>query len=78
TSMAVSLEAREPLLDHRLVQFAATLPERQRIRRGQGKWLLKRTMRAYLPDEILYRQKQGFVTPIAHWLRGPLAPEARA
>ena len=78
TSMAVGLEAREPLLDHRLVQFAATLPERQRMRGGQGKWLLKHTMRAYLPDAILYRRKQGFVTPIAHWLRGPLAPEARA
>lgn len=78
TSMAVGLEAREPLLDHRLVEFAATLPERQRIRGTQGKWLLKRTMRPYLPDGILYRQKQGFVTPIAQWLRGPLAPEARA
>jgi len=78
TSMAVSLEAREPLLDHRLVEFAATLPERMRVQGKQGKWLLKRTMRRYLPDEILYRPKQGFVTPIAEWLRGPLAGEARA
>ncbi len=78
TSMAVSLEAREPLLDHRLVEFAAALPERLRIRRGQGKWLLKSAMRRYLPDDILFRAKQGFVTPIAHWLRGPLAGEARA
>jgi asparagine synthase (glutamine-hydrolysing) len=78
TSMAVSLEAREPLLDHRLVEFAATVPERMRLRGGQGKWLMKQTMRRYLPDEILFRRKQGFVTPIAAWLRGPLAPAARA
>jgi asparagine synthase (glutamine-hydrolysing) len=76
-SMAVSLEAREPLLDHRLVEFAASLPESLRLKRGQGKWLLKKTMQRYLPDEILYRQKQGFVTPIAQWFRGPLAGTAR-
>ena len=78
TSMAVSLETREPLLDHRLIEFAATLPEALRIRKGQGKWLMKRTMRRYLPDDILYRRKQGFVTPIAQWFRGPLAGTARA
>jgi asparagine synthase (glutamine-hydrolysing) len=78
TSMAVSLEAREPLLDHRLVEFAASLPESMRLRGGQGKWLMKQTMRRYLPDEILFRPKQGFVTPIAAWLRGPLAHSARA
>lgn len=76
TSMAVSLEAREPLLDHRLIEFAASLPEAVRVRRGQGKWLLKQTMRRYLPDEVLFRPKQGFVTPIAQWLRGPLAEAA--
>ncbi|MXP14250.1 amidotransferase 1, exosortase A system-associated [Altererythrobacter confluentis] len=78
TSMAVSLEAREPLLDHRLIEFAAQLPHRQRIRGRQGKWLMKHTMQRYLPDNILYRQKQGFVTPLAQWLRGPLAGQARA
>jgi asparagine synthase (glutamine-hydrolysing) len=77
TSMAVSLEAREPLLDHRLVEFAATLPERMRLRGGQGKWLMKQSMRRYLPDQILFRPKQGFVTPIAAWLRGPLSSAAR-
>lgn len=76
TSMAVSLEAREPLLDHRLIEFASALPERLRIRDGQGKWLLKHAMERYLPREVLYRPKQGFVTPIAAWLRGPLASEA--
>ncbi len=77
TSMAVSLEAREPLLDHRLIEFASSLPEGLRLKGGQGKWLLKKTMRRYLPDEILFRQKQGFVTPIAQWFRGPLAESAR-
>ena len=77
TSMAVSLEAREPLLDHRLVEFAAGLPEGLRVKGRQGKWLLKKAMERYLPREILYRPKQGFVTPIAQWLRGPLAGKAR-
>ncbi len=78
TSMAVSLEAREPLLDHRLIEFAASLPDNMRVRGKQGKYLLKRAMRRYLPDDILYRPKQGFVTPIAQWLRGPLAEQTRA
>lgn len=77
TSMAVSLEAREPLLDYRLVEFAATLPVSMRLRGGEGKWLMKRTMRGVLPDEILYRRKMGFVTPVSAWFRGPLATEAR-
>ncbi|TMM50021.1 XrtA/PEP-CTERM system amidotransferase [Qipengyuania marisflavi] len=78
TSMAVGLEAREPLLDHRLIEFAARLPLRQRIRGTQGKWLVKHTMERYLPQDILYRPKQGFVTPLSQWFRGPLAGEARA
>ena len=78
TSMNVSLEAREPLLDHRLIEFAAGLPHRDRVRGGQGKWLLKHTMERYLPQDILYRPKQGFVTPIAQWFRGPLADTARS
>lgn len=77
TSMAVSLEAREPLLDHRLVEFATRLPEGMRVRGSTGKYLLKRSLERYLPDDILYRSKQGFVTPIAEWLRGPLAGAAR-
>lgn len=77
-SMAVGLEVREPLLDHRLIEFAATLPRNQRVRGAEGKWLLKHTMERYLPRDILYRPKQGFVTPISQWLRGPLAGEARA
>jgi asparagine synthase (glutamine-hydrolysing) len=76
TSMAVSLEAREPLLDHRLVEFGATLPVSLRLRGGTGKWLMKKAMQKYLPDDILYRQKMGFVTPISAWFRGALAEEA--
>ncbi len=78
TSMAVSLEAREPLLDHRLVEFAARLPDKLRVQGSTGKYLLKKCMERYLPRDILYRPKQGFVTPIAEWLRGPLSAEARA
>ncbi len=77
-SMAVGLEAREPLLDHRLLEFAASLPEKMRIRGGQGKWLLKKTMEPYLPRDILYRPKMGFVTPIDVWFRRGLAGQARA
>lgn len=77
-SMAVSLEAREPLLDHRLIEFAARLPVRQRIHGRSGKYLLKKAMEPMLPLDILYRQKMGFVTPISDWFRGPLANEGRA
>ena len=77
TSMAVSLEAREPLLDYRLVEFAAKLPVSMRLRRGEGKWLMKRAMRGTLPDDILYRRKMGFVTPVSAWFRGPLSGEAQ-
>ncbi|HLL58462.1 MAG TPA: asparagine synthase-related protein, partial [Allosphingosinicella sp.] len=78
TSMAVSLEAREPLLDHRLVEFAARLPANMRLRGGSGKWLMKKSLERYLPHEILHRRKMGFVTPISAWFRGPLAAEAEA
>ena len=78
TSMAVGLEAREPLLDHRLVEFCATLPTAMRLHRGEGKWLMKQAMEPYLPREILYRQKMGFVTPISAWFRTTLAGEATA
>lgn len=77
TSMAVSLEVREPLLDYRLVEFAAKLPASMRLRRGEGKWLMKRAMRGTLPDDILYRRKMGFVTPVSAWFRGPLSGEAQ-
>jgi asparagine synthase (glutamine-hydrolysing) len=75
--MAVSLEAREPLLDYRLIEFGARLPQSMRIRGTTGKWLMKKAMRRYLPDDILYRRKMGFSTPIGAWFRGPLAGEAQ-
>jgi asparagine synthase (glutamine-hydrolysing) len=76
TSMAVGLEAREPLLDHRLVEFCATLPAGMRLHRGEGKWLMKRSLERYLRRDILYRPKMGFVTPVSAWFRGALAAEA--
>lgn len=75
-SMAVGLEAREPLLDHRLIEYAARLPVSMRLRGGQGKWLMKKVLEPYLPRDILYRPKMGFVTPISAWFRGALADEA--
>jgi asparagine synthase (glutamine-hydrolysing) len=77
-SMAVSLEAREPLLDYRLVEFAAKLPVGQRIHGKSGKYLMKRAMEPHLPHDILYRDKMGFVTPISQWFRDALAGEAAA
>ena len=76
-TMAHSIEARPPLLDHRLVEFAATIPAHLRLRDGTTKYLLKRAMRGILPDEIIDRPKQGFAVPLARWFRGPLAGFAR-
>ena len=73
-SMAVSLESREPLLDHRLLEFAARVPVSLKLRDGQTKYLLRRLLASRLPAPVLARGKQGFAAPIAEWLRGPLAP----
>lgn len=78
TSMAAGLEVREPLLDHRLLEFAAQLPERLRVRGREGKWLMKRAMRRHLPDDVLYRPRQDLAPPLADWFRGPLAATARS
>ena len=61
---ATGLDRTQSLLN-RLIEFAATLPERMRIRGSQGKWLMKQAMRRHLPDQVLFRPKMGFVTPIA-------------
>ena len=76
-TMAHSIEARPPLLDHKLVEFAARIPARFRLRDGTTKYLLKQAMRGILPDEIIDRPKQGFAVPLARWFRGPLAGFAR-
>ena len=71
-SMANSLEVREPLMDHPLVEWLATLPSDLKIRDGEGKYLLKKAMEPKLPREVLYRPKMGFAVPLAAWFRGPL------
>jgi asparagine synthase (glutamine-hydrolysing) len=73
-SMAVSLESREPLLDHKLLEFAATIPSSLKLRSGRTKYLLRRLLERRIPKAIVDRPKHGFSAPIGRWLRGPLAP----
>ena len=76
-SMAHSLEVREPLMDHELVEWLATLPSSLKIRNGESKYLLKKAMEPHLPADIMYRPKMGFSVPLARWLRGPLKSRVR-
>ena len=77
-SMAHSLEVREPLMDHPLVEWLATLPSSLKVRGQEGKYLLKKTMEPALPHDILYRPKMGFAVPLARWFRGPLRERVRS
>ncbi len=71
-TMATSVELRVPFLDHRMVEFAATLPDSDKLRGRTGKTLLRQAMRGVLPAEIIDRPKKGFPVPLSSWLRGPL------
>ncbi len=76
-SMAHSLEVREPLMDHKLVEWLATLPSGLKIQGNEGKYLFKKAMEPFLPNDVLYRPKMGFSVPLARWFRGPLKQRVR-
>jgi asparagine synthase (glutamine-hydrolysing) len=76
-SMAHSLEVREPLMDHELVDWLATLPTSHKVRGKEGKYIFKKSMESHLPDAVLYRPKMGFSVPLARWFRGPLKQRVR-
>ena len=76
-SMAHALEVREPLLDHPLMEWLASLSPTLKLRGGEGKYLLKKSLEPYLSKEILYRKKMGFSVPLASWFRGPLRQKVR-
>jgi len=74
TSMANSLEVRVPFLDYRLVEFIKSLPPALKLNWLTGKYLHKKALAKWLPQEVIYRKKKGFAHPIADWLRGPMMP----
>ncbi|MEO6322693.1 MAG: asparagine synthase-related protein, partial [Polaromonas sp.] len=76
-SMAHSLEVREPLMDHELIDWLATLPTSHKIKGQESKYIFKKSMEPYLPNDVLYRPKMGFSVPLARWFRGPLKQRVR-
>lgn len=76
-SMAHSLEVREPLMDHELIEWMATIPSSLKVRGQEGKFLFKKAMEPKLPADVLYRPKMGFAVPLARWFRGPLKERVR-
>jgi asparagine synthase (glutamine-hydrolysing) len=78
TTMAVSLEARVPLLDHPLVEFAVALPSELKLRDGTGKWIFRRAIEGIVPDIVLTKPKQGFAVPLPEWFRGELRHRTEA
>ncbi len=76
-TMATSVEARVPFLDHELVEFAMALPPEMKVRSGTGKYLLKKAVDGLIPHEIAYRRKQGFGAPVAEWFKGELGERAQ-
>ncbi len=72
-SMAASIESRVPFLDHEFVEFSTRVPDRLKLRKGEGKYIVKKAIEGLVPNEIIYRRKMGFPTPLRDWLRDPSA-----
>ncbi len=77
-SMAHALEVRVPLLDHKLMEWVSGLPSGIKLKGGEGKYVLKKTLEPHLPNDVLYRPKMGFGVPLANWFRGPLKSRLRS